>query len=222
MAEVDLTGSLPKRRGELLGSLLVGFHSKVSTLEAFCQTETTSTCFYKQADICLSGYFEGVASEDARTKVLHASPCRVGARQAFLRQNSRPEVLTVAMTQNVALASQSNNYFASFWLWATSMQSTAERRSEMISISTLLYLSKRGRLNTRSSDLNAMLITQTQRMSKNNNGPSALALLEAMGFNGRISLHSTIFYWIPQSKQKLFMLFLSDALIYPVPRFKLS
>lgn len=37
-----------------------------------------------------------------------------GARQAFSAQNSSPKVLTVATTQNVALASWSNNYFASF------------------------------------------------------------------------------------------------------------
>lgn len=37
-----------------------------------------------------------------------------GARQAFFKQNSRTKVLTVAATQNVALASRSNNYSASF------------------------------------------------------------------------------------------------------------
>lgn len=37
-----------------------------------------------------------------------------GARHTFFRQNGRIKVLTVAATQNVALASQSNNYFASF------------------------------------------------------------------------------------------------------------
>lgn len=41
-----------------------------------------------------------------------------------------PKVLTVASAQNGALARESNNYCASLWLWATSMQSTAERRSK--------------------------------------------------------------------------------------------
>lgn len=40
--------------------------------------------------------------------------CPTGARRTFFRQKSRIKVLTVAATPNVALASQSNNHFASF------------------------------------------------------------------------------------------------------------
>lgn len=37
-----------------------------------------------------------------------------GAGQTHFRQRSRTKLLTVAMTQNIATASCSNNYFTSF------------------------------------------------------------------------------------------------------------
>lgn len=120
----------------------------------------------------------------------HGVSCPTGARQAFSAQNSSTKVLTVATTQNVALASWSNNYFASFWLRTASMQSTARRRSQMISISILLDLSKRGRWSARSSDLDSMLMTHMPRMCQNNNDARAPASLGALGYNTGILFHS--------------------------------
>lgn len=90
----------------------------------------------------------------------------------------------------------------------------------MISISILLYLSKRGRWNTLSSDLNAMSMTQTPRMCWNKNDARVPALLGATGYDTCILLHSVFPFIISEFKKMILMCFSSDPFNHRLTQFK--
>lgn len=119
-SEVCLGFTAKEKRDELPGNMHVDFYMKTTIRSILSNTQKQALAFSHKADVPFSGHFSGAASEDARTKLSMTFSgklcfsCPTGARQAFFRQNSRTKVLTVAATQNVALASQSNNYLASF------------------------------------------------------------------------------------------------------------
>lgn len=208
-------GKTPTTRGD--------FYKKAAIRRILSTTQNRALALTQYADAPFpSGCMEAASKDPEESSRLlcgeHGVSRPTGARQAFSTQNSSPKVLTVATTQNVALASWSNNYFASFWLRTASMQSTAQRRSQMISISILLDLSKRGRWSARSSDLDSMLMTHTPRMCQNNNDARAPAWLGALGYDTGILFHSVFPSITSELKKKkkviIFMCFSSDPFIH--------
>lgn len=115
-SEVCLGFMAREKRDELLGNMRMDFYMKTTLRSILSHTQKQALAFSQKADVSFSGHFLGAA----RTKLSMTFSgklcfsCPTGARQAFFRQISRTKVLTVAATQNVALASQSNNYLASF------------------------------------------------------------------------------------------------------------
>lgn len=105
-----------QKRDENLDNMYVGFYVKAAICSILSNTKNKHLLSLNKKTFL----FEEQQARILEQKLSRAFSgklcisCPTGARRTFFRQKNRIKVLTVAATQNVALASESNSHFASF------------------------------------------------------------------------------------------------------------
>lgn len=104
-----------QKRDENPDNMYVGFYMKATICSILSNTKNKHLLSLNKKTFL----FQEQQARMLEQKLSRASSgklgvsCPTGARRTFFRQKSRIKVLTAAATQNVALASLSNNHFAS-------------------------------------------------------------------------------------------------------------